>query len=226
MTSKLHALNSLRVVIAIPSMSTWHAEFAMSLVSLLGYFGNNRVKNAHVQEVRVVNMKGSILPNLRLEGLKAAKQHDATHLLWLDSDHEFPPNLLNRLLSHEKDVVALNCATKTMPTSPTARSFDPLDRKGQLVFTDSNSTGLQKVWRIGTGIMLMSKRAYTQIPHSAFAMLYEEEADSFRGEDWGMCEVLEQVGCPIYIDHDLSRAATHIGNFRYTHDYCGQVITD
>ena len=213
----------LKIVIVIPSMTHWHAEFAMSLIGLMSYFQNTRVGNSRVQSIQVVNKRGSILPNLRLQGLKAAKELEATHLLWLDSDHSFAPDLLNRLLAHEKDVVAANCAVKTLPSMPTARSFDPLDPKGQPVYTDWNSHGLQRVWRIGTGIMLMSSRAFLQIPHSAFAMTYVESTDSYRGEDWGICEALQEVGCPIFIDHDVSNACTHIGNFHYTHEYVGSI---
>lgn len=211
----------LKVVIVIPSMSTWHAEFAMSLIGLMAYFQNTRVGNSRVQHIQIVNKRGSILPNLRLQGLKAAKELDATHLLWLDCDHAFPPDILNRLLKHEKDVVAVNCAVKTMPSAPTARAFDPKDPNGTPIYTDWNSTGLEKVWRIGTGIMLMSSRAFLQIPHSAFGMTYIESVDSYRGEDWGICEALQGVDCPLFIDHDVSKDCVHIGNFKYGHEHVG-----
>lgn len=215
--------DKLDVAVIVPSMTTWHAEFGMSLISMLLHFQNTQVGEARIQSVRVINKRGSILPNLRLAGLKDAKAIDATHILWLDSDHEFPSTLLNDLLKHKKDVVAANCAIKAMPSMPTARAFNPEDPKGDPVYTDWNSHGLEKVWRIGTGIMLMSKRAYMQVPHSAFGMIYNESSDSYRGEDWGLCEALEKTGCPIFIDHDVSNACSHIGNFKYTHDYVGQV---
>ena len=211
----------LKVVVVVPSMSTWHAEFAMSLIGLMAYFQNNPVGSSRTHSLQIINKRGSILPNLRLQGLKAAKELEATHLLWLDSDHSFPPDILNRLLKHEKDVVAANCAVKTIPSMPTARALDPVDPKGKPVYTDWNSHGLQRVWRIGTGIMLMSSRAFNQIPHDAFGMTYVEATDSYRGEDWGICEALQSVGCPIFIDHDVSNDCTHIGNFHYTHEYVG-----
>lgn len=214
----------LDVLVIVPSMTTWHAEFAMSLIGLMGYFQNTQVPGCYSQSIRVVNKRGSILPNLRVAGLRDAIAIDATHILWLDSDHTFPPDLLNKLLSHSKDVVAANCAVKTLPSMPTARAFDPKDPKGQPVYTDWNSKGLERVWRIGTGIMLMSKRAYTQIPFNAFAMTYVEETGTYRGEDWGICEALEKEGCPIYIDHSISNECAHIGNFQFTHDHVGHFL--
>lgn len=214
-------IKELNVAVVVPSMGTWHAEFAMSLIGLVGYFQNVQVPGAQTQALRVINKRGSILPNLRLAGLKDAIALNATHLLWIDSDHQFPPNLLNRLLACERDVVAANCAIKTIPSMPTARAFDPKDSKGQPVYTDWNSKGLERVWRIGTGIMLMSRRAFMQIPHNAFSMLYMEETDSYRGEDWGVCEALEKAGCQIFIEHEISNECSHIGNFHYTHEYVG-----
>lgn len=212
---------SYNVLVAVPSMSTWHAEFAMSLIGMLVHFQNNPVNGSRIHQIQVANKRGSILPNLRLQLMKAAKEVNATHLLWLDCDHVFPADLLNRLLSPEKDVVAVNCVVKTIPSMPTARAFDPDDIKGQPVYTDFDSHGLERVWRIGTGIMLMSARAFNQVPHDAFGMIYVESSDSYRGEDWGLCDALQAVGCPIFIDHDLSKEVSHIGNYNYNHDVVG-----
>lgn len=178
-----------------------------------------------MQQYQVTNVRGSILPNLRLKGLKAAKQVNATHLLYLDSDHTFPPDTLNRLLKHGKDCVAANCVTKTIPAMTTARSYNE-DPQGAPVFSDPESIGLERVWRVGTGVMLLSRRAYLQIPHDSFSMIYKPETDTYQGEDWTLCEAMERRNIPIYIDHRLSHEIGHIGNFNYTHDYVGTIIKE
>lgn len=216
----------LNVVIVVPSGTHWLADFGTSLISMLGYFANNRVGVAKVQQYRVVNVKGSILPMSRLTGLKAAKEADASHLLFLDSDHTFPPDLLNRLLKWDKDCVAANCVTKTIPAMTTARAFREGDAQGEVVYSDEGSIGLDKVWRVGTGVMLLSKRAFSRIPHDAFSMTYKPEVDRYQGEDWTLCEALDKLGVPIYVDHRLSRQVGHIGMLNYTHDYVGTIIKE
>ena len=216
----------LNIVIVVPSGTHWLADFSTSLISMLGYFANNRVGVARTQQYQVVNVKSSILPRSRLIGLKAAKQANASHLLYLDSDHTFPPDLLNRLLKWGKDCVSVNCVTKSIPAMTTAREFNSNNKQGDVIYSDLESEGLQRVWRIGTGIMLLSKRAYTQIPHEAFAMPYMPDEDTYQGEDWTMCEALEKAGVPIYIDHRLSRQVGHLGMLNYTHDYVGTIIRE
>lgn len=216
-------MSHLKVIVAVPSGIHWFADFGTSLVSLVANFANQPVPGYKSQELRVMNIKGSILPKQRLEALKAAKAIDATHLLYLDSDHTFPPDMLHQLLSRGKDVVAANCVTKTIPAMPTARKLKGGDPQGEQVYTDPESVGLERVWRIGTGVMLLTKRAYMQIPHSAFAMVYKEDGDTFQGEDWTMCAAFEEAGVPIFVDHTVSKKVGHVGQFNYTHDYVGAV---
>ena len=216
----------LNIVVAVPSGPHWLADFATSLIGMLGHFSNHRASLSGVQQYRVVNVKGSILPRQRLNALQAAKQVNASHLFFVDRDHTFPPDMLNRLLKWDKDCVAANCVTKSIPAMTTARSFREGNEQGGVVYSDPDAVGLEKVWRIGTGVMLLSRKAYMQIPHSAFAMVYKEDEDTYQGEDWTMCEALHKAGIPIYIDHRLSREVGHIGMFNYTHDYVGEIVRE
>lgn len=213
----------LKVLVVVPSGPHWVADFATSLVSLVANFANRAVPGYSSHELQVANIKGSILPRARLRGIKSAKSCGATHLLFLDSDHTFSPDLLHRLLAWDKPVVAANCVTKSIPAAPTAR-MKGLTGPGELVYSDPDSKGLQQVWRVGTGIMLLRKDAFTQIPHDAFAMPYKEDIDDYQGEDWTMCEALERAGVPIFVDHEVSLSVGHVGMLNYTHDYVGQVV--
>jgi hypothetical protein len=220
---------NLNIVVVVPSGITWFAEFATSLISMSGYFMTHKVPGWDTHKFRVTNVRGSILPTLRLNGLKAAKEVEATHLLFIDSDHTFPPDTLHQLLKWNKDCVAANCVTKTIPAMTTARTFNPEDSQGDVVYSDPQgptTNALQKVWRVGTGVMLLSARAYLQIPHSAFAMPYMPVPDVYQGEDWSMCEALESAGVPIYVDHRLSREVGHVGVFNFNHDYVGTLQYD
>lgn len=214
----------LKIVVVVPSGTHWIADFATSLISMMGYFMNTPVPGMKTHEFRVVNIKGSILPTSRLNGLKAAKHIGATHLLYVDSDHTFPPDMLHQLLRWKKDCVAVNCTTKSIPSTTTARTLNEANTQGDIVYSDENLKGtLSRVWRVGTGVMLLSARAYNQIPHDAFSMPYMPEADVYQGEDWSLCEALTKAGVPIYVDHGLSREVGHVGNFTYTHDYVGEI---
>lgn len=213
----------LRVLVGVPSGQHWVAQFGVDLGSLMVQFYMKRVPGYRSQELRVANVRSSILPKNRLDCIKLAKKGRADYLLFLDTDHSFPSDMLHRLIAHGKPIVAVNCVTKTIPSQTTARAFNPDDPQGIPVYSDPDKHGLERVWRVGTGVMLIRRDAFEAIPHSAWGMVFCEEADTYQGEDWSFCQAAQAVGIPIFIDHDLSREVGHIGNFEYTHEYVGEV---
>lgn len=200
------------VLIAVPSLGHWHARFGQSLAAMTARFmGHGNVPKG----VSVCSVVGSILPNQRSDAVKAARECDATHLLFIDSDMEFPPTLLDEWLAYDKDIIAANCAIKSFPSQPTARN-----KKGNKwvpVYTGPNSSGLEKVDRIGTGIMLLKMSVFDKIEQPYFEMRWLEEMQGYQGEDWCFVEKIEKAGIPIYIDHTISREVYHVGEFRYSH---------
>jgi hypothetical protein len=216
--------DKLKVLVGIPSGSHWLAQFGVDLTSLVAYFANRQVPGWRSQELRVANVRSSMLPKNRMDIMKAARSLDVDYLLFLDSDHTFPADLLHRLIAHDKPVVALNCVTKTLPAQPTARLKKEGDTQGEVLYSDPDIHGLQQVWRVGTGVMLIRKDALDRIPHSAWEMVYKAEGDTYQGEDWTFCAECEMLNIPIFVDHDTSRMVGHIGNFEFTHDYVGEVV--
>lgn len=214
-------MKHLKILIGIPSGQHWLAQFGVDLGSLMVNFYMQRVSGYNSQELRVANVRSSILPKNRMDIMNLARKAEVDYLLFLDSDHTFPANLLHRLLAHDLPVVAANCVTKQIPATTTARSWSA-DPKGEIVYTDDKE-GLEEVWRVGTGVMLIRKDVIQKIPNSAWAMKYLPEADTFQGEDWTFCQACQEAKIPIYVDHSVSREVGHIGNLNYTHDYVGEI---
>lgn len=212
----------LKVAVGIPTRGMWVDKFGMSLLGLLTYFHNNPVVGYKKQEIHVLNIRGSILPNQRVDIFKKALEIEATHVLFLDDDQVFPAQTLHRMLSHKKEIVAANIAVKQYPSNPTARAFNPNDpARGTPVFTDEGSTGLEEVWRVGTGIMLIDIRVIQRTGLNVFNMAWQEEHQKYRGEDWDFCEAFQKHGYSVFVDHDLSARVGHVGPFEYTHDFVG-----
>ena len=230
MSKKVDAPNTgpeVHVMVAIPSGGMWYAEFALSIVHMSTAFMQFRVGNAAKQSLRVANCRGSILPKQRCDLVKQALAAGSTHILFVDCDHTFPRNMLHRLLSHNKDIVAANCVTKTIPSQPTARGKprggDP--GYGVPIFTDAKK-GLEQVWRVGTGVMLARTDVFRKTGLDIFHMYWKEEVQNYQGEDWTMCEAFEKAGFDIWVDHDVSREVGHIGNYTFTHDVVGEVLQE
>ena len=211
-------------MIGIVDHGSWCSKFGRSLRNLEMACRNHQIGEYKKQHVRTMVVTGSILPKSRLEVLKAAKAMEASYLVYIDSDQTFPRSLIHRLVKHKVDVVGANIAIKRIPSQPTARG-EPLPGKlhGPPIYTDPESTGLQEVWRIGTGVMMLSRKVMLALPHSCFEMKYASEIDDYQGEDWSLCESLRKAGFKIYIDHDVSKEVGHLGEFEYTHDVVGAI---
>lgn len=210
---------NLRLVICVPSTHLWEAEFGMSLVFLTNHIAAHPVPGYESISYVVHNTKGSILANMRQWAVQQAIERDATHILFVDSDQVFPKDTVHRLIKHGKQVVAANVATKNIPSAPTARNRGGLE--GVPVYTRPESTGLEKVWRVGTGVMLISMNIFKREQMKQgpwFDQPWKPELGGYQGEDWSFCDRLEAAGVSIYIDHDLSKEVGHMGILNYGHD--------
>lgn len=224
--SNLTRFKNLKIAIGVPSTGMWYMRFAICYCNMAIYFQTHKVMDYKSQMFQTLSVTGSILPKQRMEIVQGALEMGADYLLWLDCDHTFPRNLLHRLISHQKDVVAVNCVTKKIPSTPTARykPTDPNDVKtSHPVFSDLDKPTLEKVWRVGTGIMLVDMKVYRKIGAEVFHMFYRKDVNTYQGEDWSMAEAMEQAGFDIWVDHPLSNQCGHIGMYEYTHDVVGEI---
>lgn len=213
----------LKVMFGIPSLGSWTEQFGMCQAAMSKYFLQNEVQGFRKQEMIHLSVKGSILPRLRADIVKQALARKCTHLLFIDCDQTFPPQTLHRLLAGKKDVLAANVAVKRIPSAPTARKFHQTDPRGEVVYTDENNEGLEKVWRVGCGIMLINMKVFETIGAGCFEIRWRPEIQDYQGEDWSMCEAIEAAGFEIWIDHGLSNRVGHIGDYAYTHDVVGEL---
>lgn len=224
----LEHLKSLNVLIATPSNGLWYEPFGTSLLAMAQFYLTRKVGQYKSQSYRFISLKGSLLPNMRAEAVRVARGIKASHLLWIDSDQTFPPQMLHHLIEHDKDVIGANVATKQIPAQPTARNFDPAfpndATKTKPVYTEwGESKGPERVDWIGCGVLMLSRKAYESLPDGCFAMPYIASADRYQGEDWSMCNALREAGFEIFIDHTLSHLIGHVGSFKYTHEWVGEL---
>ncbi len=212
-------MREVKLALGIPSTDQVLTDWAMCFAGLFQYAAVMALPGAETQDVRVFNKRGSLLPKQREETVWEAKKWGATHLLFIDTDHTFPPQLAHGLMQHMRPVVAINCTTKSIPSWPTARNFNPERVGGDVVYSDETKHGLERVWRVGTGVMLISMEVFNnpKVKGPLFAAHWDERNGNYVGEDWAFCEVLEKAGIPIYVDHDASRLIGHVGTVEYNH---------
>lgn len=208
----------LNVALGIPSLDTWFADFALSVIGVSIDLKTIPVPDCDLVGVHVMNIRSSAIPKLRQDIVEDAQKRKCDYLLFVDSDQTFPRDTARRLIASGKDVIGCNIAVKRLPSLPTARKFvAKYPITGDIVYTTPESTGLEKVWKLGFGVMLIKMSVFDKLDVPYFNFGWNNEV-GFVGEDWYFCEQLTRKGIDLWIDHDLSKEIGHIGPYQYSHD--------
>ena len=208
----------LGVLVGVPSTGLWKEKFGCSLLTMMTHFMTSSVPGYRSQQIRFCSVVGSILSRQRRDIVKTMLDQKLSHVLFVDTDQVFPRDTLHRLLAHNKDIVGCNIAVKRIPSCPTARGFAQ-----QPIYTDAGQTGLEKVWSIGCGVLLIKREVFEKIGLKCFELKWREDIQDYNGEDWAMIEAARDAGFDIWIDHGLSNEVGHIGDFVFTHEVVGEV---
>jgi len=152
----------------------------------------------------------SILPHSREQLCQWAIDQGSTHTLWIDSDMKFPKDTLLRMMAHDKSIVGINAMTRRPTFRCTAQSSIRVP-----LTTGENSTGLEKVYRMGFGLIWIRTEIFKEIESPRFDFKYLPDQGNWRGEDYTFFEHARELGHDFYVDHDLSKEVYHMGAFGY-----------
>lgn len=199
-----------RVCVATPCGESLHTGYTSSLVSMLmRTLGSEFPQN--LGELMVQLYSCSVLPFSRQKLVSDAIEQGFTHLLFIDSDMDFPNDLLLRWIQRDEPILAANCVSRRPPYFCTAQSSPGVE-----VPTTQHSSGIEKVNRAGFGVIWFDLSIFQRIPEPWFEFVWVPEAKVFTGEDYSFCKKATQAGFPIHIDHDVSKEVKHMGFFGYS----------
>lgn len=197
-------MQNLKVAIAIPSCRDWKVGFGSSMIGLT----QNLTQSKLPFDINIMH-GASVLARARHLGIEWAKSIGATHILFLDDDMTFPPDIVTRLLMREKDIVAVNYLSKATG-QPIACGID-----GQLM-TSEGKAGIEEAGWIGFGCVLIKLEAINPLPKPLFQTAWLDEKQDFLGEDFYFCMKAQKAGLHIHVDHDASQFCSHIGDARHS----------
>ncbi len=196
------------VAILIPATDECKTGFAMSLAHMIKKTLIERPDN--LGGISVQSYGTSILPFSRQVLAQTAIDQGASHMLWLDSDMEFPDDMLMRFMRHDEAIVGINAMNRRKPFRCTAQTGP-----GTALVTNMESSGLEKVHRMGFGVVWIRTEVFTQIEKPWFTFDYVPELGVFRGEDYSFFEKAKALGYECYVDHDISKQVYHVGSFGF-----------
>lgn len=200
----------MKIYISVISNRNHNPMFVGSLYALTQHL-THRGKQYGVQTYAIgIGTGHSCLSRGRQEALDTAIKNGYTHLLFLDDDMVFEPNIVEVMIGRNVPVIGANAVLKTAgPIKFVART-----EQGARV-SSTGKTGIEEVYRTGTGIMLIAVDPVRNIARPHFEVIWHPEKKDYISEDSYFCDKLRAHNIPIHIDHDVSQTVGHVGDYIY-----------
>ena len=185
-----------KLIIGLPTNGNLDYRFASSLMGL-----------QLTPETRVIWQVRSMIDtarnNLVIEALKTI---DYTHVLMIDDDHVFEPDVAMRLLAHDVDIVGA-LAFKRRPDYTPCVYCKKEDGKFYPVLPEI----FQEVDILGTGMMLIKMEVLQKLQFPYFETYYtKDDEHKHFSVDFDFCMKAKKAGFKIFVDPSVE--IKHIGD--------------
>ena len=197
-----------RVAICVPARDQVQSIFVYHLVNLIQRCNSKNLR------VELFMQTGSLISKQRQNLAQAAINSEFTHILWLDSDMSFPPDILETLLEHDLDIVAGNYSTRSAPRKGVA--YKTLGKWESWLKPSETTPRLQPVEGVGMGCMLVKTSVFSNMETPWYEVSWVPEWQEFIGEDFYFCMAARQAGFNVWIDTLLNKKLKHIGVSEFT----------
>lgn len=137
--------------------------------------------------------------------VEVALQNGSSHLMFIDSDIQFQPDGVARLLAHDKDIVGGYYNTR--------RGNNPIRVKGPEGFAvpDPLPASMFQCIVLPTGFMLIKLECLQKLQRPYFSVITHEKGTV--GEDVNFCRKAHDAGIEIYCDPTIQLG--HVGKQIY-----------
>ena len=205
-------MTDVRLVIAIPTAGTVPMPFAYSLATMLSYTAAKGVRTLPEATVDITMqiVESSNWIENREQLAEHAIEAGCTHLMFLDDDMSFEPQVLEILLGRRQQIVTTNYLIKTenWQTDPQYVAVGLDDKR---VSVGADKTGIQPVAYSGFGVSIIDVDVFKKMPRPLFMPDYNPETKKYTTEDNPFFRRAREAGFTVYVDHDASKLLTHIG---------------
>jgi len=203
-------MREIKVAVCVPTAGTVRMSFAHSLCGMLTYIaakGVPTISDASVSLSLKVMESSNWITNREKLGRMALDCGD-THLMFLDDDMVFEPQMLEIMLGRRQPIVVTNYLIKTEP----AKDFVAVSLDGQRVPTKQDSTGLVPLSYSGFGVSLITTDVFHRIPQPWFLPDFNAETGDYTTEDNPFFRKAREAGFDVYLDQEASKLVSHVGS--------------
>lgn len=151
----------------------------------------------------------SYIHDARNKIVDAALEAKATHLIFIDSDMQFSPDSIQKLVERDKDIVGGLYFRRQAPHNPI---INQKDGKRLVIPPVWPKNDLFEVFGIGTGFLMIKMKVFEKIPPPWFA--FSNLWDKPIGEDIYFCWKAQERGFKVWCDPTLNLG--HVGTYVFT----------
>src|SRR5512139_3888099 len=174
-------LPDIKLTIGIPTAGRVCMGFAYSLVGMvskLAAHGLPTLPEATI-ECNMDVVESSVIHTNREKIVARAIENGRTHLMFLDDDMVFEPQVLEIMLGRRQPVVAVNYLIK----SEHDPQFVAVSLDGKRVQTTKDSTGLVPIAYTGFGLSIFDLEVFKKVPQPWFQPQFVPEKCEYTTED-------------------------------------------
>lgn len=199
-----------KVMIGVPTRTYVQAQTVTTLFSLSG--------TPNVRIALAMRL-GSVIADKRNKICQDAIQGGYDYVFFVDSDVQFPPDTLQRLLEHDKDIVGALYFRTYHPYEPNLTEKRKIGKQTLLLVPKEwDREKLFKCWSIGTGTMLIKvsvlKALQEKLGNEWFRFAPIEGIPA--GEDVFFCNEAGKAGFEVWVDPTIK--THHWDNYGFSRD--------
>jgi hypothetical protein len=218
-----------RIAVVFCSHDRVHAGWSYDYGHLVAHFvatGGYVPETGETYSLALNWCQTSILPEGRHRLVEDLHKKGAAKILWIDTDMRFPKEGLHMLLRHKQPIVGANYVSRRPPFRFTAATPDEL-----IMETKPGQTGIEEAGHVAFGFCLTDISVFGNPASPAHAPMFnfdwyfndETKRWTIIGEDVSFCREARTNGYKVFVDHELSNAIGHIGEFEYNTEVMQQV---
>jgi len=175
----------------------------------------------------VVAEKGYTIAENRNYCVVQAQKNNSDYLLFIDDDMTFPSDTLERLLSHNKDVIGVNSFSRLLPLTSTVGL---MDKNGKYKHPDKYPAWEMKIpdelfqaYFVGCGVCLIKMKVFEVIKPPYFAFTYDKNGQVSNGEDGMFCDQVRKKGLEVWCDPTIQIG--HLGELEFGKNLLEKSVT-
>lgn len=198
----------IKIGIGVPTTGTLKTKTAFSLIEM--------VRLNHEYDFFPIFRWGGYVGENKAKIVDIAQQNLCSHLLFIDHDMKFAPDLAKNLLSSEKDIIGAMYYYRYLPLEPMLKFFD---NNGKPVHKLEDSAikkipnELFEVYAVAGGCLLVNMDVFNKIKKPYFGMEQDEEGNRSLTEDIAFFEKAREAGYKIWCDP--TQGVKHCGEYEY-----------